>query len=1006
MTDTTAPTAASESVRTTARPDRPVGPPAAVVPGQLTASFDPVLDRLIEPEAERLAVQLREIPDVSSGEQAAIVAAAIRAWRETVRPKVTRALVLDVHAARISGRLAGPDPRTRWEHWLKLATADGFWPSLDARFPTLRHRVGTVLTNARRAVTAFAYRFAADRADLPPTVLPPGDATLLDVEFGSGDTHRGGQSVAVVRCATGPVVYKPRSLHVDAALGGLVARLLPDEPAATRIRVPTVLARDGYGWAAHVAHRYCADDDELHTFYRGLGQWTAIMRMLGGSDLHAENLIAAGPVPVVVDCETLFTPQPPLLPSGYGLATDRAARALSSSVLGTGLLPGRGVALAWRGLDPSGAGGLKGEQPTVSIPVLVDEGTDQVRLAYADFEPPEAANQPSAEPILARFWGDVCDAFDELTDRLRELDRRGRLDPLLAGFVGGEVRFVRRDTETYAELARMLWHPTSLHDEPAARATVADLLIRHGQRAAAAPDDPDVVAGEVADLLVGDIPMFTLPATPDLIGDALRRWREADQELDRQVLRSALISAYLSETPPAPPGPPLVPRLVRPDDLDRRRRALAADVVRILLDTAVRGTDRTATWIAPVIVANAGWAVQPLPTDMYLGTAGIAVLLAAYRSEVSAGRADPVDGAAELLDAVVASMRAAEDQAEADRSTGIPIRPDPAGGYVGLGARIWAWLLLRQLLGDGSVPAGAAAGRSTAGEPLADEALRRAQAVAALVPAAVSAADAYDLLRGPAGAIVPLLRLAELDGDARWVGIAGTIGEHLRAAARPAGPTAGGAPATAAAWWPGPFATDGLGGVSHGATGIGWALSHLDDCHELAAAAFRYEESLYDPGLPGWLDMRKPERPTDAAAWCHGSVGIGIVAADQLRRAPDAPTRDRWTDALRRAAAASWPAGMGANHTLCHGELGTWELQRAAMAVGVAPPQVDPDELDARVLTGIEEFGAVAGPNRDAFRPGLLHGIAGIGYQLLRMHSQCPLPSVLLPDPGPPGRLA
>ncbi|MFV2084495.1 type 2 lanthipeptide synthetase LanM family protein [Micromonospora sp. LOL_021] len=971
-----------------------------------------MLDRLIVPEAERLAVQLRDITDLNAGEQAVIVAAATRAWRDTVRPKVTRALVLDVHAARISGRLVGPDPRARWEHWLELATTDGFWPSLDTRFPTLRQRVGTVLANGRRAVTSFAYRFAANRADLQPTVLPPGDATLLGVEFGSGDTHRGGQTVAVVRCAAGPVVYKPRSLHVDAALAGLVDRLLPDEPAATRIRVPTVLLRDGYGWAAHVAHRYCADDDDLHTFYHGLGQWTAIMRMLGGSDLHAENLIAAGPVPVVVDCETLFTPQPPLLPSGYGLATDRAARALGSSVLGTGLLPGRGVALAWRGLDPSGAGGLKGEQPTVSVPVLVDEGTDQVRLGYADLDAPEAANQPSAEPVLARFWGDVCDAFDELTDRLRQMDRRGRLDPMLTGFVGGEVRFVRRDTETYAELARMLWHPASLHDEPTARATVADLLTRHGQRAAAAPDEPEVVAAEVADLLVGDIPMFTMPASTQLIGDALRRWRQADQELDRQVLRSTLISAYLSEAPPAPPGPPLVPRLVRPENLDRRRRALAADVVRTLLDTAVRGADGTATWIAPVITAGSGWAVQPLTTDMYLGTAGIAVLLAAYRHEVSAGRADPVDGAGELLDAVLASMRAAEDRAEADRVTGVPIRPEPAGGYLGLGARIWAWLLLRKLIGDGPVPAAAAAGES-----VVDEALRRARALAALMPAAVAADDSYDLLRGSAGAVVPLLRLAELDGDARWVGTAGTIGAHLRAAARPTGATTDSASpdsaaadaaqaSPAAAWWPGPFATDGLGGVSHGATGIGWALSHLDDCHDLAAAAFRYEESLYDPALPGWLDMRKPERPTDAAAWCHGSVGIGIAAADQLRRAPDAPARDQWTDVLRRAAAASWPAGMGANHTICHGELGTWELLRTAMAAGVAPPEVDPDELDARVVTGIEEFGAVAGPNRDAFRPGLLHGIAGIGYQLLRMHPQCPLPSVLLPDPGPPGRLA
>jgi lantibiotic modifying enzyme len=70
------------------------------------------------------------------------------------------------------------------------------------------------------------------------------------------------------------------------------------------------------------------------------------------------------------------------------------------------------------------------------------------------------------------------------------------------------------------------------------------------------------------------------------------------------------------------------------------------------------------------------------------------------------------------------------------------------------------------------------------------------------------------------------------------------------------------------------------------------------------------------------------------------------------------------------------------------------------MAAGVAPPELDREWLDARLVTSMEDFGAVAGPNRDAFRPGLLNGIAGIGYQLLRMHPQCPLPSALLPDPG------
>lgn len=960
---------ASGRPQTTAQPSR-------------RGSFDPVLDRLLSPVTGWLAVQLGQIPGLTGAEADAVHLGAAEGLRESARLKVSRLLVLEVHAARVSGRLTAPDPASRWEQWLDAATGPGFWESLDGRYPTLRRRLDTMLGNGARAAATFAARFATDRTALQSAgLLPHGDVTLLSVGFGSGDTHRGGQTVAMVDTAAGPVVYKPRPLDVDAALGALVERLLPDEPAHTRIRVPEVLCRDGYGWAARVAHRYCVADAELTAFYRGIGHWTAVMRVLGGSDLHAENLIAAGPVPVVVDCEALFTPVPPPVASGLGQATDRAMALLGDSVLGTGLLPGRGVALAWRGLDPSGAGGLPSEQPTVEAPVLVDEGTDQVRVAFVEIEAPSAENHPSAEPVLARFWGDVGDAFDELTDHLHDLDRRGHLEPLLAGFTGGEVRWVRRNTETYAELGRMLWHPASLHDEPAAHARSVDLLARHAANAAEAPAEPDVIAAEVDDLLVGDIPMFTIPlrprsgGLPEPVVEALRRWRGADQDLDRQVLRSSLISAYLNETPPAPVGPPLEPERVRTGDLDRRRRVMAAQAVRTLLDTASRADDGTATWIAPIINIDLGWSVAPLRPDMYLGSTGIAVMLAAYRHEVRAGRADPVDGADALLDAALATMTAAEDYLAAHRAT-MAIRPEPPGGYIGLGGQIWGWLLLRRL-GAGPDPG---------------YALHRARALAALVPEAVDDAAAHDLLSGPPGAVVPLLRLYEVDGDREWVRTAASIGDHMRAGAVTEGPTA---------WWPGQFDTDRLGGLSHGATGIGWALSHVDSARDLAGAAFRYEESLYDPGLPGWLDMRKPERPTDAAAWCHGAVGIGIAAADLLARAADPVSRQRWTEVLRRAADASWPAGMAANHTMCHGELGTWELQLHAMAAGVAPPELDREWLDARLLTGMEDFGAIAGPNRDAFRPGLLNGIAGIGYQLLRMHPECPLPSALLPDPGP-----
>jgi lantibiotic modifying enzyme len=236
------------------------------------------------------------------------------------------------------------------------------------------------------------------------------------------------------------------------------------------------------------------------------------MRLLGGSDLHAENVIACGPVPVVVDCETLFTPPWPAPPSGSGLASDRAGELVRATVLRTGMLPSRGVSLGWHGVDISAAGSLRAEQPLTDIPVIVDAGTDRARIGYQPAQLVTEACHPSPEPVLASYWDQVLAGFDEITSWLRDRDRRGDLAPLLARFADCPVRMVLRSTEAYAEIARMLWHPVSLHEPASARDRAAELLTKMAEHVPGAPDDPQVIAGEVADLLAGDIPFFA--ATP------------------------------------------------------------------------------------------------------------------------------------------------------------------------------------------------------------------------------------------------------------------------------------------------------------------------------------------------------------------------------------------------------------------------------------------------------------------------------------------------------------
>lgn len=982
--------------------------------------FDTVLACLIPSALDGLASQLREITGFQPAEAQVLLAATREQLLAQLHSKLSRLLVLELNAARVTGQLRAEDSESRWQEFLLYAATPEFWVGLWGceqspglcPYPDLRQRVQGLIEARCASAARFARRFARDRAGLSE-LLGQDCGALQALEFGAGDSHSGGETVALLRCQGGRLVYKPRSVAVDQALADFIAELQADlqarAEAPSSMRVPRVLrgADDDCGWSEFIPHRHAQGRAELQAFYRGIGHWLALMRLLSGSDLHAENLIAHGPHPVVVDCETLFTPKPTPIPSGLGAAADRAARLVGGTVLNVGLLPGRGMGLGWRGVDNSALGALPGQQPLLPQPDILQSGSDQAHIGHRLMEAPLAQNHPSAEPDLAEYWPQVLQGFEGLSRLLQALDQDGLLAPRLRRFEPCRIRVVPRATEVYAELARMLWHPVSLHRPAPAIERATDLLARAAAHLAMAPNDPAVIAAEVEDLRQGDVPCFSalagqgrlqgpggthwLPAG-NWVEEALQDWRAADFDLERHCIRAALVSAFINEGW-MPAECSLTPQQLDLQALDARRRRQAAAIMSQLVATAIlapgeRGHTEdpgpTVAWIAPVL-SPTGWAVQPLDPDLYGGLSGIALLVAAYLAEQAAGRADPVPGLAALLPALVHSLHRAEDQRHAERfrQRG-KTRPPAAGAYLGLGSQIWAWLMLAELAPRLPEP----------GSLRPQECLERACALAELLPEACAADEIHDVLSGKAGAIPPLLLLAQRSGQARYLQMAVEIGDQLCAQARRE--QRGGH--SIACWthsqWP-----EGMGGFAHGASGMAWALQQLARASgearfaETAAAAQSFEDQLWSEEDGNWLDLRGLEGAKTAAAWCHGAVGIGLATLDLDPQAQQPQQAER----VRRAAAASWRLGLGWNHCACHGDLGVWELMSRALDLGLAPAGLSHEQLLATLLGSLETHGPICGIARDVFVPGLMPGLGGVAYQLLRAHPDSRLPSILIP---------
>jgi lantibiotic modifying enzyme len=205
-----------------------------------------------------------------------------------------------------------------------------------------------------------------------------------------------------------------------------------------------------------------------------------------------------------------------------------------------------------------------------------------------------------------------------------------------------------------------------------------------------------------------------------------------------------------------------------------------------------------------------------------------------------------------------------------------------------------------------------------------------------------------------------------------------------------------------------------LTGFSHGAAGIAWALLELSALTgdnrfgEAARAAVSYERSLFSATAGNWPDLRDPD-PSEVSevqsnsfvtAWCHGAPGIGMARLRSLRHMDDPVARAE----IKAAIHTTLQQGFGGNHSLCHGDLGNLELLLLASQVLNDPLyRTEIDRLAGRILEDIQVRGWVSGVPQGIESPGLMTGLAGIGYGLLRLAEPTRVPSLLTLAPPTKG---
>ncbi|MDT0401032.1 type 2 lanthipeptide synthetase LanM family protein [Streptomyces sp. DSM 41635] len=913
---------------------------------------------------------------------------------------IVSVLVLEVNLARLEDRLPGTTPGERMTSFVEQIREPRTALGILAEYPVLARELVLCLRTTVNVRAEFAGRLLNDLPAIREAFggCWHGPADLDEVGFGAGDTHRGGRSVAVLTFTDGrKLVYKPRSLRVEVHFNRLLD-WFNTRGLRHRLRPLRVLDRDEYGWVEYVATSSCGDEGEVERFFWRQGAYLALFHALCGSDMHLENVIAAGEHPVLVDLEAIFQVAPRLTDDVADqwapLMLGEAPRIVRESVLRIGLLPERMITVDEKGVydaEISGLAGSGGQLSPGRMPTFVASGTDEVRVVRDRREMKETQNRVR----LAGRPVDPLDHLDSLTAgftdcyRIIEANRAALLDAggPVAGFGDVEVRFIPRPTLTYARLQMESWHPDLLRDS-LDREIFFELL---STGFSDVPDRDVLLATEQRQLADQDIPSFhTTPASTSLydghgvvardflatagltaVRSRIAAMSSADLRRQLWCIRASMsgltvgtgrVTARESDRDESRPLPDR--------EIDQALAIPAAcSIADLLLEAALSSDGEEPSWLSVNFVGDRFWRVGHAGLDLYSGVPGIALFLAQLAAVTGEARfRRPAEQLAGQLVEVTRHLRVG-----AHSVAGLSI-----GGYGELGGLVYALTRLATLIG----------------EPAMVESARDA---ASLCRARFAEDRVFDVISGTAGAALAIHALHSAHPDDRTHDALEAAGASLadRAVDVPGG----------SAWRPAFEDAPALLGFSHGASGIAYSLALTaeatgeDRLAELCGRALSYERHHFSPERGNWPDLRAISGPgAFMNAWCHGAAGIGLARAAMLRLPVLSPWHDLIREDLRLATdrvradliVDGRYAGIG-NDSICHGDLGLVETLLMADSVlgGSAGRDREDDAVLGRrcaramaehVLSGVLRPGV---PDRVS-TPGLLMGLSGIGYGLLR----------------------
>ncbi len=861
------------------------------------------------------------------------------------------------------------DPHQYYDQFVGAVLADGL-KSFFIEYAFLARLITTFINQWFTTIEEFCNRLESDYLQLEAITSKDEQlGTLIDIEP-KGDWHEGGRQVLCLTFEDGrKIAYKPRNLDLEAGLFELLS-WINKSGEMINFESIAVIPRDEYGWVEWIDPAPCSVEEEVKQYYHRAGALTCLLYLLGFSDGHLENIIAANEHPVVIDAETLAQPQPD--PSH--LPVNRTLRrVMHESVLRTGLVP-----MHWPDSDSTDNSGFGRStmHSEVQNREFRDINTDLMELSYQSEATLEGDNLPTLDGQKVKgddYVSDIIQGFEGMYDFLQTHKETLLAEETLTHFRDAEVRYVFRPTDNYARILTMMTTPQYLRTglkfgckvESLARPllsgtestsvwklyTAERVALRNGTfpRLSTTTDSTELRVGTTI------IEEFFEKTSLSRLNYSINRLSDTDQQEQQRYLRWAhggsLHSNHRSTT--------MSSTLHDPHTIVNENAATCArDIGERILSNANYTHTGELTWIRRTLGPNGGVHLHTIPPGLYAGWMGLALFMAAlYRVTEEKKYGAAIE---EIVDPI------------ADPKTGgFQPSEQSVGGGTGLGGIVYGFTKLGTFLADDRY----------------SEIATRYQSM--LTPDRIISDDAFDVVDGSAGAILGLLALYEATGHSQSLERAEIAGDHLLKHST----EIDGIPV----WIPSTIEQP-LTGFAHGTSGIAYSLTRLstatqaDRFRETALNSLAYERHQYVAREQNWRDLR-PDSSSYMDAWCHGRSGIGLARLGIAEHGDLEQVQDELNQALDGVTMA-----LADDDHLCCGT-----SSRISFLLQAAQVLDEPKyrEQATQLLAASIEQSATRGRFRTKWQtqhwydPAFFQGEAGIGYILLRWLDPT-LPSIAL----------